>query len=496
MKPKIPSVRLLVDHRERKVIEHKSEWSDTDYSVCTTMQIGDYALVSGKGEYLALLERKTLPDFAASIKDGKRINENMPKMLDFAAQNGGQVIFIIEGMAYPAPSTRFGGIPWANMESCLFHHQMRDGVSVIRTKDARDTAAMLARMVKSANTLLKVWDPAVRWGPAGSRQEQPAVDTVAAGGDQEIEMANSGIYNRMDAQTVATLSQEIEDLRSQLQAAKLAVKQANSHCETLYGVIKAAGSSPPETARQEPPSGDAQYNLSACVLDSLPEVTQDTVAEHQTGAVARLPSEGTVSPSMAGEPPAPAPISPAATPVSSPARAPTANTPVQNLSLATPVHEEAATPRTLAGRRMRAPSKAPVEHLLSIWCKIDGVGPASAKYLAGEFALAEVLCGEISHARVAAIRTPDGKKISSRVADALVTVRPHVRAKIIAAIPGVSEETAKTMVEQMTRAGLSMANLVSDPKSCENLTTVSGHPIGLAKLRNIAEYLKMKGPAI
>lgn len=194
---------LRVDNRERSAIPHLDvELKDIKYSV-SNLQVADYAIIKStpltnthvtpvvdraqaeslrvaplefqeesaevpddlpaelpppiiKEDIVAVFERKTYEDFAASFKDGRY--DNKEKMLNLRSVCGCKVFFIIEGRAYPDPSKRFGRIPYIAIESSIFHLMVRDNIHVIYTRDTLHTIQVLKRFIKSMETLDKKGD--------------------------------------------------------------------------------------------------------------------------------------------------------------------------------------------------------------------------------------------------------------------------------------------------------------------------------------------------
>ncbi len=126
------------------------------------MTTGDYAIQANG--HVILVERKTWEDLAASIKD-KRIFRNHEKMLA-ARDLGMRIVYLIEGRM-PKPSTmdtRIQGIPMGNLVAKLDHFAMRDGVWVIHTANATETAERLLLLGKNLLTLV----------PSPARQSEQA----------------------------------------------------------------------------------------------------------------------------------------------------------------------------------------------------------------------------------------------------------------------------------------------------------------------------------
>ena len=63
-------MELIVDDRERAIITYLERL--THFKV-ERITVGDYAFVY-KGKVILIVERKTLADLAASIKDGRMLN--------------------------------------------------------------------------------------------------------------------------------------------------------------------------------------------------------------------------------------------------------------------------------------------------------------------------------------------------------------------------------------------------------------------------------------
>lgn len=143
---------LIADTRERHVLRHIYELSRTRMEV-RQITVGDYIVQSATGTIMAVIERKSLDDFAASLKDGRALNRS--KLIDLRAETGCRIIFIIEGAA----GTMHGGIPYATIESSIFHLIVRDAVCILRTANSLDTAKTLARFMTSMNTLTEMIVP-------------------------------------------------------------------------------------------------------------------------------------------------------------------------------------------------------------------------------------------------------------------------------------------------------------------------------------------------
>lgn len=146
------SCKLIIDTRERNVTRHAKEFESISFEI-KQITTADYVVLAPGGNVLAAIERKSLEDFAASLKDGR--SDNIGKLRKLKEETGCRLVYIIEGPAYPKPDDYFGNIAYLNIESSMFHLMIRDGVTIINTRDTLETAKALVRFVKSMNTLCK-----------------------------------------------------------------------------------------------------------------------------------------------------------------------------------------------------------------------------------------------------------------------------------------------------------------------------------------------------
>ena len=141
---------LDIDNRERKVLAHEAELSTIKYEK-KQLAIGDY-VIRQDNNILAVIERKSLTDYADSMKDGRCDNRN--KMLALRAKTNCRVIYIIEGPKNPPRDKKYGNIPFSSIKRSIFHLLMRDNITAIYTTDTLDTAKELVEMVRGTDTLM------------------------------------------------------------------------------------------------------------------------------------------------------------------------------------------------------------------------------------------------------------------------------------------------------------------------------------------------------
>ena len=135
---------IIADARERAVIPALKDLAPNNL-VVGQINTGDY-LISRKDEtILACIERKTLTDFAASLKDGRY--ENRKKMIDLRGKTNCQLFFIVEGPAFPALTRKFARIPFASINTAMLKLMVRDKIFIIQTSDEAHTARRLTELL-------------------------------------------------------------------------------------------------------------------------------------------------------------------------------------------------------------------------------------------------------------------------------------------------------------------------------------------------------------
>ena len=142
-------MELIVDDRERAIISYLERL--THFKV-ERITVGDYAFVY-KGKVILIIERKTLADLAASIKDGRMSNNS--KLLEAQRIHGCKILYIIEGSAYPKLNRKIARVPYkclqGKLDSLLFRHDIK----IIWTKDGEHTANRLFGLITKLTKLAK-----------------------------------------------------------------------------------------------------------------------------------------------------------------------------------------------------------------------------------------------------------------------------------------------------------------------------------------------------
>lgn len=158
------TINVIADDREHAIIKNAPDIMreyfaqnniqsqvDIKFDV-ERLKIGDFAIME-KQEIKIIIERKTLRDYAASLKDGRHLNKQ--KLIDLRNEIGCAIFYIVEGPAFPAITKKFSRTPYRNIESSIFHLMLRDNIFVVKTPNAKGTIELILRLVLSLNSLEK-----------------------------------------------------------------------------------------------------------------------------------------------------------------------------------------------------------------------------------------------------------------------------------------------------------------------------------------------------
>jgi ERCC4-type nuclease len=132
---------LIVDNRERALFSHIDKEIKIFNYEKMQLNTGDYLIMFNK-TIKACIERKTYTDFAASFRDGRYRSEleNMKKMRN---ETNCQLFFIIEGNAFPSPTSKFSRVPYPCILGAINKLMLRDNIFIIQTKNEEHTAKKL-----------------------------------------------------------------------------------------------------------------------------------------------------------------------------------------------------------------------------------------------------------------------------------------------------------------------------------------------------------------
>lgn len=147
-----PVTIITVDTRERSLFAElaRTEVADADLRVAA-LDVGDVTIsVSYDDEEESrkktiIIERKTLSDLCASIKDG-RYREQKARMLGVirSSSTKTRLTYVIEGTASFGNGLRdaaqSSGLGASALQTCVVKTLYRDGIDVVFTRDVADTA--------------------------------------------------------------------------------------------------------------------------------------------------------------------------------------------------------------------------------------------------------------------------------------------------------------------------------------------------------------------
>lgn len=144
---------IKIDYRERDLIDHcnqlvvNSKISEKIQIVTENLHIGDVVITETNkdGEELLIIERKSLNDLAASIKDG-RYSEQSFRLNQYPVHNH-NIIYLIEGNLSTWKQYGYGGriITKDTLYSSITSIMYYKGFSVMRTISMEETARWIIR---------------------------------------------------------------------------------------------------------------------------------------------------------------------------------------------------------------------------------------------------------------------------------------------------------------------------------------------------------------
>ena len=138
-------MRLIIDHREHDLIEKCQQILNLSPNYTTvetqSLPIGDILMKTDEGKDVLIIERKTLQDLLASIKD-KRYEEQSHRLKNASGFAPHNVFYLIEGMLSTLRTPLEKKLVFSAMASLSYFK----GFSVIRTSGLQETAEVLIHM--------------------------------------------------------------------------------------------------------------------------------------------------------------------------------------------------------------------------------------------------------------------------------------------------------------------------------------------------------------
>ena len=138
-------MRLIIDNREHSLYEKCESIlaNDPGYATIETqvLPLGDILLKTDEGKDVMIIERKTLTDLLASIKDG-RYDEQSHRLKHASGFPSHNIVYIIEGMFSSLRTIMEKRLIISSIASLNYFK----GFSVIRTSGIQETAEVLIYM--------------------------------------------------------------------------------------------------------------------------------------------------------------------------------------------------------------------------------------------------------------------------------------------------------------------------------------------------------------
>jgi len=205
-------MRLIIDNREHDLIQlcERMISNDPNYTTVETesLPIGDILIKTDEGKDVLIIERKSLKDLLASIKDG-RYEEQSHRLKNASGFAPHNVFYLIEGMF----STLRTSLEKKLIISAITSLAYFKGFSVIRTSGLQETADLLIQMAnKIDRNFMKGVLP---WylsrtpstGPTNEIQEIPTGDSNESEKEKEKEqqggeLAYSGFVKKVKKENI------------------------------------------------------------------------------------------------------------------------------------------------------------------------------------------------------------------------------------------------------------------------------------------------------
>lgn len=155
---------LKVDNRERAIHEHIRTVFVEKPMFCVNisepefvqLDTADFIIMSqstdmSQTKILAIIERKTLEDYAASLKDGRILNTN--KLIKLREETDCQIYYLIEGNIKTGYDTQICGIEYYKILANIRDAQILHGINILNTADKLHTARELKFLLERYTVL-------------------------------------------------------------------------------------------------------------------------------------------------------------------------------------------------------------------------------------------------------------------------------------------------------------------------------------------------------
>jgi ERCC4-type nuclease len=143
----VQHLMFRLDTRETQLVRIlPAEYPDV-VEVCN-LDLGDFnVVVKDTGQIVVIVERKSIQDFAQSIKD-HRYHEQKARMMAYREANPiTKLVYVIEGNFSFEPTFMCQSIPGKTFTSCILGSMMRDNIHCLFTKNILDTFELFSSMI-------------------------------------------------------------------------------------------------------------------------------------------------------------------------------------------------------------------------------------------------------------------------------------------------------------------------------------------------------------
>ena len=145
-------MKLFIDSRESFQIKYYLDEmlnADITYEI-TTLNSGDFVFAEDDGRVICVIERKSIGDWAASIKDG-RIKEQSKRFNETVAMYKYVKFFFLIEDRYPDNICTICTFPKETINQSIMSMVVKKGITVLNTKSIKETVLFLNRIWKSLN---------------------------------------------------------------------------------------------------------------------------------------------------------------------------------------------------------------------------------------------------------------------------------------------------------------------------------------------------------
>jgi len=149
------AVQLIIDVRERKLVEELKAM-EVPFSTMA-LEVGDILIQNVDGSPLLVAERKSHPDFASSLLDG-RYREQRARLMATRGQ-GVAVLYMLEGMWTTNLDFTYPGCTEVQLQRLTSRLILRYGMPVLQTRNVKETAQWCKRLLDQLTDDQKVFHP-------------------------------------------------------------------------------------------------------------------------------------------------------------------------------------------------------------------------------------------------------------------------------------------------------------------------------------------------